>query len=155
MSTMTEVRLARTIQAPPARVYRAWLDPDMLRRWLAPGSMSVTRVEGDARVGGTYRVWQADEHGQDVGGFEWELLELVPDERIVFLWRLVGPDRLADRAHDSRLTVTLRGLPDGATELTLVHDRLDAFGAAMPEIAELVGPGWEMALDKLVAAFEG
>jgi uncharacterized protein YndB with AHSA1/START domain len=79
MSTMTEVRLQRTIAAPPARVYRAWLDPDLLRRWLAPGSMSVKRAEGEERVGGTYRIWQADEHGEDVGGFEWELLELVPD----------------------------------------------------------------------------
>jgi uncharacterized protein YndB with AHSA1/START domain len=154
MRTMTEVRLQRTIQAPPARVYRAWLDPDMLCRWLAPGSMSVTRVEGDERVGGTYRIWQADAGGEDVGGFEWELLELVADERIVLRWRFVGPDRFADPAHDSRLTVKLRGTPDGATELTLIHDRLDAFAAAMPEITEMVGPGWQMALDKLVATFE-
>jgi uncharacterized protein YndB with AHSA1/START domain len=154
MSTMTEVRLQRTIAAPPARVYRAWLDPDLLCRWLAPGSMSVKRAEGEERVGGTYRIWQADEHGEDVGGFEWELLELVPDERIVFLWRFVGPDRFADHALDSRLTVTLREAPGDGTELTLVHDRLDAFAAVMPGVAELVGPGWEMALDKLVAASE-
>ncbi len=116
--------------------------------------MSVTRVEGDERVGGTYRIWQANADGEDVGGFEWELLELVADERIVFLFRFVGPDRFADPAHDSRLTVTLRGTRDGATELTLVHDRLDAFAAARPEIGAMVGPGWEMALDKLVATFE-
>jgi uncharacterized protein YndB with AHSA1/START domain len=59
---------------------------------------------------------------------------------------------VADHAIDSRLTVTLREAADGATELTLVHDRLDAFAAAMPEVGELVGPGWEVALDKLVAA---
>jgi uncharacterized protein YndB with AHSA1/START domain len=152
MSTMTEVRLQRTISAPPSRVYRAWLDPDLLRRWLAPGEMTVTRVEGDERVGGTYRVWQASAEGEDVGGFEWELVELVPDERLVFVWRLVGPDRAVDTALDSRLTVTLRETPGGGTELTLVHDRLDAFAAAMPGIAEQVGPGWGMALDKLPAA---
>jgi uncharacterized protein YndB with AHSA1/START domain len=149
MSTMTEIRMQRTIPAPPDRVYRAWLEPDLLRRWLAPGDMTVTRVEGDERVGGTYRVWQASADGEDVGGFEWELVELVPDERIVFLWRLLGPDRVVDPAHDSRLTVSLRQAPGGATELTLVHDRLDAFAAAMPDIVELVGPGWAMALDKL------
>jgi uncharacterized protein YndB with AHSA1/START domain len=155
MSTMTEVRLQRTIPAPPHRVYRAWLDPEVLRKWLAPGEMTVTRVEADERIGGAYRIWQASPEGDDVGGFEWELLELVPDRRIVFLWRFVGPDRVADRAHDSRLTVTLRELPGGATELTLVHDRLDAFRAAMPDIVEQVGPGWRMALDKLPAALGG
>jgi uncharacterized protein YndB with AHSA1/START domain len=152
MSTMTEVRLQRTIQAPPDRVYRAWLDPDVLCRWLAPGSMSVKRVEADERVGGTYHIFQANADGEDVGGFEWEVLELVPAERIVFQFRFVGPERIADHAHDSRVTVTLRDAPGGATELTLVHDRLAAFAAVRPEVAELVGPGWEMALDKLVAA---
>jgi uncharacterized protein YndB with AHSA1/START domain len=152
MTTMTEVRLQRTIAATPDRVYRAWLEPEMLRRWLAPGEMTVRRVEGDERVGGAYRIWQASPEGDDVGGFEWELLELVPAERIVFLWRFVGPDRKADPALDSRLTVTLREVPGGATELTLVHDRLDAFAAAMPDVTELVGPGWGMALDKLPAA---
>jgi uncharacterized protein YndB with AHSA1/START domain len=152
MSTMTEIRLQRTIPAPPNRVYRAWLEPDQLRRWLAPGEMTVKRVDGDERVGGTYRVWQASADGEDVGGFEWEVVELLPDERLVFLWRLVGPDRAVDTALDSRLTVTLRAAPGGGTELTLVHDRLDAFAAAMPDVAELVGPGWGMALDKLPGA---
>jgi uncharacterized protein YndB with AHSA1/START domain len=152
MKTMTEVRLQRTIPATPDRVYRAWLEPDLLCRWLAPGEMTVKRVEGDERVGGTYSIYQATPDGEDVGGFVWELLELVPAERIVFLWRFVGPDRVFDPTHDSRLTVTLRAAPGGATDLTLVHDRLDAFGAAMPEILEKVGPGWSMALDKLPGA---
>jgi uncharacterized protein YndB with AHSA1/START domain len=155
MSTMTELRIQRTIPAERDRVYRAWLDPELLRQWLAPGEMTVTRVEADARVGGVYRIWQAGPEGDDVGGFEWELLDLVPEERIVFLWRFVGPDRVADPAHDSRLTVTLREAAGGATELTLVHDRLDAFRAAMPDVAELVGPGWGMALDKLGALVGG
>jgi uncharacterized protein YndB with AHSA1/START domain len=149
MTTMTEVRLQRTIPAPPDRVYRAWLEPDLLRRWLAPGEMTVSRVEAEERVGGTYQIWHATPAGEEVGGFVWELVELVPAERIVFLWRFVGPDRVFDDALDSRLTVTLREAPGGATELTLVHDRLDAFGAAMPEILEQVGPGWGMALDNL------
>jgi uncharacterized protein YndB with AHSA1/START domain len=153
MSTMTEIRMQRTIAAPPDSVYRAWLDPDQLARWLAPGDMRVTRVEADERVGGSYGIWQADDDG-DVGGFEWEVLELVPGERIVFLWRFLGPERDVDTALDSRLTITLRPAAGGATELTLVHERLEAFAAAMPAIIELVGPGWAAALDQLVALFD-
>jgi uncharacterized protein YndB with AHSA1/START domain len=145
---MTAVRLQRTIAAPPDRVYRAWLEPDLLARWMAPGALEVTRTEVDERVGGHFRIWHASAEG-DVGGFEAELLELVPGERIVFRWGFVGPDRLAGPTYDSLLTITLREAPDGATELTLVHERLDELAAALPEVADNVGRGWEAALDKL------
>jgi uncharacterized protein YndB with AHSA1/START domain len=143
----TAVRLERSIPAPPAKVYRAWLDPDLLRRWLAPGGLEVTRAEVDERVGGRFRIWQADA-GTDVGGFECELLELVPDERIVYRWGFVGPQRTDAPTYDSLLTVTLRGTPEGTT-LTLVHERLDDLAAAMPQVADGVAPGWASALDKL------
>jgi len=35
------VRLQRTIPAPPERVYRAWLDPELMRRWFAPAAFTV------------------------------------------------------------------------------------------------------------------
>jgi uncharacterized protein YndB with AHSA1/START domain len=148
MTVMTAVRLQRTIPAPPDRVYRAWLDPDLIRRWLAPAGLEVTRAEVDERVGGHYRIWHAGADGA-VGGFDAEVLELVPNERIVWRWGFVGPDRLAGPTYDSLLTVTLRAAPDGSTELTLVHERLDDLREARPDIAAGVGPGWEMALDKL------
>jgi uncharacterized protein YndB with AHSA1/START domain len=153
MTLMTAVRLQRRIPAPPDEVYRAWLDPGLLRRWLAPTGLEVTHAEVDERVGGRYRIWHAGTEGE-VGGFECELLELVPSERIVVRWGFVGPDRLAGPTYDSQLTVTLREAPDGATELTLVHERLDDLREALPNIAEGVGPGWEMALDKLAALAE-
>ena len=143
------VRLRRTFAASPERVFRAWLDPDVLSRWMAPGSMRVARAEVDARVGGRFRVWHADAAGAAVGGFDAEVLELVPNERIVFLWRFVGPDREADPGHDSRLTVTFAPAPEGGTELTLVHERLDALIRARPEIGLNVESGWASALVRL------
>ena len=153
MTLMTAVRLQRTIPAAPDEVYRAWLDPGLLRRWLAPAGLEVTRAEVDERVGGHYRIWHADREGV-VGGFECELLELVPGERIVARWGFVGPDRLAGPVYDSLLTLTFAAAPNGATELTLVHERLDDLRDAMPDVAANVGPGWEMALDKLAALAE-
>jgi uncharacterized protein YndB with AHSA1/START domain len=144
------VRLHRTIPAPPERVYRAWLEPELLRRWLAPGSLKVMGVEVDERVGGHYRIRHAHADGE-VGGFECELLELVPAKRIVFRWGFVGPERLAGPVYDSLLTITLDDAPGGATALTLVHERLDALQAEMPYVAENVGPGWEDVLQKLTA----
>jgi uncharacterized protein YndB with AHSA1/START domain len=144
----TVIRLERTIPAPPDRVYRAWLDPGLLARWMAPGALTVTRAEVDERVGGHYRIWQA-ESGAAAGGFDCELAELVPHQRIVFRWGFVGPERRDGPAFDSLLTITLREAPGEATWLTLVHERLDDLAAAMPHVAASVGPGWEAVLDKL------
>jgi uncharacterized protein YndB with AHSA1/START domain len=153
MTTTTEnpvVRLTRTIPAPPELVYRAWLEPDLIDLWMAPGEMSVTRSEVDERVGGMLQVWQSRE-GSEVGGFESEILELDPGRRIVFRWGFVGPERGADPAQASLLTLTFGDAPDGATELTLVHERLDALETGMPGMADKVNMGWGLALDKLAA----
>ena len=147
------VRLQRTLPAPPERVYRAWLDPELLRCWLAPSSWEVTDVEVDEVVGGHYRIWQRSADGE-VGGFECELSELVPAERIVLRWGFVGPDRTHGPRYDSLLTITLREAADGATALTLVHERLDALHAALPHVADNVQTGWELVLDKLVKTIE-
>jgi uncharacterized protein YndB with AHSA1/START domain len=148
------VRLERTIPAPPDRVYRAWLDPELLARWMAPGPFTVARAEVDERPGGRFRIWHTDA-GSQVGGFDCELAELMPGERIVFRWGFAGPERSDGPVFDSLLTVTFRAAPDGATVLTLVHERLDDLAAAMPDVAANVGPGWEDALGKLAGVLAG
>lgn len=144
------VRLERIVTASPARVYRAWLEPELIRLWLAPSGLEVSRVEVDERVSGRYRIWQKGAGG-DVGGFDCELLELVPDQRIVFRWSFVGPERGSGPVDDSLLTITLEDAPGGATRLTLVHERLESLRSAMPDVADNVETGWQMALDKLAA----
>src|SRR5262245_7576561 len=146
------VRLQRTFQASPDRVYRAWLAPEVMTRGRSPGGVTAPRVEVDERVGGRYRVWHESEDGETLGGFESEFVELVPGERIVFLWRFVGPERDFDSAQDSRLTITFREVPGGATEVTLVHERLDAIDVARPGFADGGNTGWGQALDKLAGA---
>src|ERR1700694_4352805 len=107
MIHMTEeqvVRLERTLPASPERVYRAWLEPELLRRWLAPGGLEVSRAEVDERVGGRYRIWQAGPEG-DVGGFDCEVLELDPGRKIVFRWGFVGLVRTAGPVFDSLMWI--------------------------------------------------
>jgi len=144
------VRLERIIPAPPHQVYRAWLEPDLLCRWLAPGGLEVDRAEVDERVGGHFRIWQTAA-GSAAGGFDCELVELVPDRRLVFRWGFVGPERNDGPRFDSLLTVTLAEAtsaeaPEAATTLTLVHEQLEQLQTAMPQVAEQVGAGWDLAL---------
>lgn len=151
MTTYPAVRLHRTIPASAHDVYRAWLDPDLLRRWMAPGSLEVASAEVDERVGGLFRIRQSDA-GVVGGGFDAEILELVPDERIVWRWGFVGPQGSDGPVYDSQLTVALHEASPGKTELTLLHEQLDALAAALPDIAALVGVGWEDVVDKLAAS---
>jgi uncharacterized protein YndB with AHSA1/START domain len=145
------VRRERTLAAPPHVVYRAWLHPAILQRWLAPGTLECARAEVDERVGGRYRIWQTDSD-QPVGGFDAQLLDLVPDRRIVWRWGFIGPDREAGPVFDSLLTVTLDETPDGGTRLILLHEQLDALAMALPDVAEQVGAGWDSVLDQLTVA---
>lgn len=136
------VRLERTIPASPDSVYRAWLEPAQISRWMKPSS-PVERVDIDERVGGHYRVWTGDG-----GGFDCELVELVPGAKIVMRWGFVGPERRQGPTFDSLLTVTLRPVA-GGTLLNLVHEQLDEFVRAMPDIAQKVESAWRAALDTL------
>lgn len=134
------VRLKRIFQAPRSKVYRAWLDPQTVRSWMAPG-LTAKNVEVDERVGGRFSVWHAGPEG-DLGGFEAEILELLPDRRIVFRWAFVGPQRRAGPVYDTRLTVTFEDAPGGATTLTLLNERLDGCDSD-PLLVKNVEAGWE------------
>ena len=48
--------LHRVIDAPVEAVYAAWTEPEMLRRWLAPGNATVVRAVAEVAVGGTFLV---------------------------------------------------------------------------------------------------
>jgi uncharacterized protein YndB with AHSA1/START domain len=153
--TKDEVRLRRTIAAPPQTVYQAWLDPELLRRWFAAGDLQSTRAEVDPQIGGRHRVWQSDPDGADVGGAEGRFLDLVPGERIVLRWHFVGPDRATPAIEESLLTVTFEpGANKGTTDLILVHERLDGFRTAHPEVARHTESGWAFVLDNLTTELE-
>jgi uncharacterized protein YndB with AHSA1/START domain len=76
------VRLHRVLRAAPNRVYRAFLDPAAMAKWLPPNGFTGRVDRIDAKVGGTYRMSFTNftsGHSHSFGG---EYLELVPNERI-------------------------------------------------------------------------
>jgi uncharacterized protein YndB with AHSA1/START domain len=120
-------------------VYRAFLEPDLVARWLAPGGSVVATATVDERVGGVHRVEMLDEHG-DAHMFDSVIQELVEDERIVLIFKF-GLD-----AEETLLTVTLRDAPGGGTEVSLDHQRVPLTG---PLNEQSVDAGWNSVLDKL------
>jgi uncharacterized protein YndB with AHSA1/START domain len=131
--------VTRRIAAPPERVFDAWLDPERLRVWMAPGHMpgSTARVAVDPRVGGAFRI---DMVGGDGRVFEHvgTYLELDRPRRLCFTWISEGTEQ---RASVVRVELTP---VDGGTELRLTHT-----GLPSEESARGHEEGWGELVDQL------
>ena len=131
--------LRRVIDAPVERVYAAWTDPELLRRWLAPGNAAVVRAVADVVVGGTFLV---EMRGSD--GRRWLVSgvyrDVVPHRRLVHTWRWEGSDV------ESLVTVELEPDSAGTTRLTLTHSRF-----LQEETRDEHVRGWTGCLAKLEA----
>lgn len=76
------IRLHRVLRAPPERIYRAFLDPDAMTKWLPPDGFTGKVHHIDARVGGSYKMSFTNFSGGGSHSFGGKYLELVPNERI-------------------------------------------------------------------------
>ncbi|MDH3403796.1 MAG: SRPBCC domain-containing protein [Acidobacteriota bacterium] len=133
-----EVRVTRRFNAPPERVFDAWLDPEKAAKFLyATEEGEMVRVEIEARVGGRYSIVERRD-GQDVD-HTGEYLEIDRPHRLVFTLQVPLYSEAVDR-----VTVEIEPA-GGGCELTLVHE-------TSPEWADQSGEGWSMILDSLAAA---
>jgi len=143
MSTST-VRLHRVLRAAPENIYRAFLDPDAMAKWLPPNGFTGKVHHMDAKVGGTYKMSFTNfttGHSHSFGG---HFLELVPHERI----------RHTDKFDDPGLpgemetTVSLKKVSCG-TEVNIVQEGIPE--AIPPEACYL---GWQESLTLLAQLIE-
>lgn len=80
----TEVLVKRSFDAPATLVWRAYMEPDLLRLWCTgPPNWSMPVCDMDMRAGGEYKWrWRNDEDGMEFG-FTGEVLEVVPHSKLV------------------------------------------------------------------------
>src|SRR5262249_36811062 len=76
------IRLHRVLRATPERVYRAFLDPDALAKWLPPNGFTGKVHHLEAKVGGTYKMSFTNFSSKKSHSFGGTYVELVPNERI-------------------------------------------------------------------------
>jgi len=115
------VRLHRVLRSTPERIYRAFLDPDAMAKWLPPNGFTGKVHHLDAKVGGTYKMSFTNftsGHSHSFGG---EYLELVPNERIVHTDKFDDPNlpgemqvtiALKQVSVGTELNITQEGIPD-------------------------------------------
>jgi uncharacterized protein YndB with AHSA1/START domain len=138
------VRLHRVVRAPPERIYRAFLNPDAMAKWLPPNGFTGKVHQMDARVGGTYRMSFtnfATGRGHSFGG---HYLELVPHERIRYTDHFDDPNLKGEM----QTTVTLKTV-SGGTELSIAQEGL-------PDVIPLEACylGWQESLSLLAKLVE-
>ena len=108
----TQIQITREFDAPRHLVYRAWTEPDLIRRWWSADRGEVTSIDVDLRVGGAWRYVMTAHGGFEVA-FHGEYREIVPAERLVLTEVYEGaPDAAAVTSvtfteHDGRTLVTM------------------------------------------------
>ena len=142
------VRVERTMHASPDRVFRAFLDPDLIRQWMTPDDLDVDRVAVDARVGGRIEIWHS-RHGASTGKFEGCFLKLDAPRELVYRWAFVGTEPERGEYFDTLVTVRLWPVPGGQTRISVVHEKLEELQQGAPHIHIRLVPGWNNCLDKL------
>jgi uncharacterized protein YndB with AHSA1/START domain len=79
----TQILITREFDAPARLVYRAWTEPELVRRWWSGDRGKVTSVDIDLRVGGSWRFVMTANAGFEVA-FHGEYREIVPAERMAW-----------------------------------------------------------------------
>ncbi|HVV66078.1 MAG TPA: SRPBCC family protein [Rhizomicrobium sp.] len=138
------VRLHRVLATTPEKVYRAFLEPDAMAKWLPPNGFAATVHHLDAKKGGSFRMSFRNfttGNGHSFGG---EYLDLVPNERIRYTDKFDDPNLTGEM----RVTVTLKNVSVGA-EVSIVQEGIPD---AIPVDACYLG--WQQSLENLARLVE-
>ena len=145
MSTPTgTVRLHRVLRAAPERVYRAFLDPDAMTKWLPPHGFTGKVHDMDARVGGGYRMSFTNFGTGKSHSFHGKYVELTPDSQIRYTDQFDDPNLPGEM----QVTVALKPVACG-TELSIVQEGIPP---AIP--VEFCYLGWQESLALLAQLVE-
>ncbi len=142
--TTNTIQLHRVLRAPPERVYRAFIDPTAMSKWLPPNGFTATIHHMEAKVGGSFRMSFTNFTTQSCMSFGGEYLELIPNEKL----------RYTDVFDDPNLpgvmtvTVLLKEVFCG-TELNITQEGVP--GVIPPEACYM---GWQESLILLAKLVE-
>ena len=140
---MPDIKVTHRYAAPPERVFDAWLDPKLARRFaFATPDGEMIRADIDARVGGRFNFTDRRPEMGDVEHVgEYEVIDR--PRRLVFTFAVPKYDPAYTRVILDFAAV------DGGTEVTLTHEGVP------PEYLEQAPKGWEMILGTLEKALAG
>ena len=143
MSTNT-VHLHRVLTAKPEKIYRAFLDPDAMAKWLPPNGFTCRVDQMDPKVGGIYKMSFTNFTTEKSVSFGGEYRELVENERLRYTDNFDDPNLVGE----IQVTVDLKKVSLG-TEVTIIQEGLPT---VIPLEACYVG--WQQSLNNLAKLVE-
>jgi uncharacterized protein YndB with AHSA1/START domain len=138
------VRLHRVLTTKPEKIYRAFIEPDAMARWLPPNGFTGTVHELEPKVGGSYRMSFRNFTTGLSHSFGGKFLELVPGERVRYNSRFDDPNLPGEM----QTTVTLKKVLVG-TDVTIVQEGIP--DVVPPDACYL---GWQESLRNLARLVE-
>jgi len=139
-----KIKLHRVFRCSPDKVYKAFLDPAGMCKWLPPNGFTGSVDHVDARVGGTYKMSFTNFGSGASHSFGGEYLELVPGERIVHTDKFDDPNMPGEM----RTTIEFRKVMMGS-EVNITQEGVPAI---IP--AEACYMGWQESLNLLALLVE-
>jgi len=140
------VKLHRVFTSEPERVYKAFIDPAAMCKWLPPNGFTGTVHEMDARVGGSYKMSFTNFSTGNSHSFGGDFVEMVPNERLVYTDKFEDPNLPGEM----RTTVTVKQVSMGV-ELNVVQEGIPD---AIPVEACYLGWQESLALLKMLVEAE-
>ena len=142
MSNDDRLQFRKLVRAPRERVFAAWTNPELLKKWWGPGEVTCPEAHVDLQPGGKYRLANLQPDGQTIwisGTFE----EVSPPEKLVYDWNVEAMGVVA-----TLVTVEFIEHVEG-TELVLTHERF-----AAPPVRDMHLQGWGGCIEKLSRLLE-
>ena len=138
------VKLHRVLRTTPEKLYKAFLDPNAMGKWLPPNGFTCKVHHMDAKVGGTYKMSFTNFSTGNGHSFGGKYLELVPGKRICYSDKFEDPNMPGEM----QTTITLKKVSCG-TEINIVQEGIPA---AIP--TEICYLGWQESLLNLANLVE-
>jgi uncharacterized protein YndB with AHSA1/START domain len=138
------VRLHRVLKAPPDKVYRAFLDPAAMAKWIPPNGFTCTIHHMEPKVGGTFKMSFTNFTTGKSHSFGGEYLELVPNEKLLYTDKFDDPNLPGV----IKVTVTMKKVTCG-TDLNVTQE-------GIPDVipVEMCYLGWQESLIQLAMLVE-
>jgi len=142
--TTNTIRHHRVVRATPEKIYKAFLDPDAMAKWLPPNGFTGKVHQMDAKVGGSHKMSFTNFTTGNSHSFGGTYVELVPNERIRYTDKFDDPNL----SGEMQTSITLKKVSCG-TELNIVQEGVPA---VIP--AEACYLGWQESLALLAKLVE-
>ncbi len=144
MSTNNIIRLHRVLRTTPEKIYRAFLEPDAMAKWLPPNGFTCKVHHMEPKVGGTYKMSFTNFTTNQSHSFGGKYVELTPNQRIKYTDKFDDPNMPGEML----TTIELKKVSCG-TELTVVQEGIPS---AIP--TEMCYLGWQESLILLAKLVE-